>query len=196
MKVKHIYSAALLSLLAVSCTNDDFTSMGNGALEGEKMDATNFTLVDASGNDGAQTRVDYIPGYFGGGTQMKFITPTWEVGDEIGFSHIYPKDQWLVTNYRFTINPDDAGKTTGARFKTDNSTIFRGDYFVYYPFNKEYADYDGIPFALSNIQIQNASEDAVVDMSMDPEADVSLLDKFRKAGAHLQDNKFSISYAA
>ena len=193
MKVKHIYSAALLSLLAVSCTNDDFTSMGNGALEGEKMDATNFTLVDASGNDGAQTRVDYIPGYFGGGTQMKFITPTWEVDDEIGFSHIYPSDQRLVTNYKFTINPDDAGKTTGARFTTENSTIFKGDYFVYYPFNEKYADYEGIPFALSNIQIQNASNDAVVDMSMDPKADASLLDKFRKAGAHLQDNKFSIS---
>ena len=92
MKVKHIYSAALLSLLAVSCTNDDFTSMGNGALEGKKMDATNFMLVDASGNDEAQTRVDYIPGYFGGGKQIQFITPTWKMGDEIGFSHIYPSD--------------------------------------------------------------------------------------------------------
>ena len=195
MKVKHIYSAALLSLLAVSCTNDDFTSMGNGALEGKKMDATNFMLVDASGNDEAQTRVDYIPGYFGGGRQIQFITPTWETTDEIGFSHIYPSDgdERLVTNYRFAIDPEDAGKTTGARFTTDNSTIFEGDYFVYYPFNDKYADYDGIPFELSNIQIQDASDEAVVDMSMDPKADASLLDKFRKAGEHLQDNKFSIS---
>lgn len=195
MKVKHIYSAALLSLLAVSCTNDDFTSMGNGALEGKKMDATNFMLVDASGNDEAQTRVDYIPGYFGGGRQIQFITPTWETTDEIGFSHIYPSDgdERLVTNYRFAIDPEDAGKTTGARFKTDNSTIFEGDYFVYYPFNNKYADYEGIPFALSNIQIQDASDEAVVDMSMDPEANTSLLDRFRKAGEHLQGNKFSIS---
>lgn len=199
MKVKHIYSAALLALLAAGCTNDDFTGVNSGALKGEMMDATNFTLVNVP-NEGADTRVAYVPGYFDGGNEMQFVTPTWEESDEIGFSHIYETDQRLVTNYKFTIKKEDAGKSTGAEFTTDNSTIFEGEYFVYYPFNEKYADYNGIPFELSNIQTQDASEDARVTRAMKPvekvngvETHTADWDKFVKAGAHLQANKFSIS---
>lgn len=189
MKIKHIYSTVLLALLAAACTNDDFNDASNNAiLEGEKIDATNFALVETP-TDEAQTRVDYLPGYFAGSDIMKFITPTWESGDAIGFSHIYPTDQRIVTNYKFTTTAD--GVSTGATFTTDNSTIFAGDYFVYYPFNEAYADYEGIPFELPNIQTQDASEDATVDKSMDPVTNPGLQDKFRNAGAHLV--KFSIS---
>lgn len=189
MKIKHIYSTALLALLAAACTNDDFNDASNNAiLEGEKIDATNFALVETP-TDEAQTRVDYLPGYFAGSDIMKFITPTWESGDAIGFSHIYPTDQRIVTNYKFTTTA--SGVSTGATFTTDNSTIFAGDYFVYYPFNEAYADYEGIPFELPNIQTQDASEDATVDKSMDPVTNPDLQDKFRNAGAHLV--KFSIS---
>lgn len=189
MKIKHIYSTVLLALLAAACTNDDFNDASNNAiLEGEKIDATNFALVETP-TDEAQTRVDYLPGYFAGSDIMKFITPTWESGDAIGFSHIYPTDQRIVTNYKFTTTAD--GVSTGATFTTDNSTIFAGDYFVYYPFNETYADYEGIPFELPNIQTQDASEDATVDKSMDPVTNPGLQDKFRNAGAHLV--KFSIS---
>lgn len=189
MKIKHIYSTVLLALLAAACTNDDFNDASNNAiLEGEKIDATNFALVETP-TDEAQTRVDYLPGYFAGSDIMKFITPTWESGDAIGFSHIYPTDQRIVTNYKFTTTAD--GVSTGATFTTDNSTIFAGDYFVYYPFNEAYADYEGIPFELPNIQTQDASEDATVDKSMDPVTNPDLQDKFRNAGAHLV--KFSIS---
>lgn len=189
MKIKHIYSTVLLALLAAACTNDDFNDASNNAiLEGEKIDATNFALVETP-TDEAQTRVDYLPGYFAGSDIMKFITPTWESGDAIGFSHIYPTDQRIVTNYKFTTTAD--GVSTGATFTTDNSTIFAGDYFVYYPFNEAYADYEGIPFELPNIQTQDASEDATVDKSMDPVTNSGLQVKFRNAGAHLV--KFSIS---
>lgn len=193
MKIKHIYSTVLLALLAAACTNDDFNDASNNAiLEGEKIDATNFALVETP-NDEAQTRVDYLPGYFAGSDIMKFITPTWKSGDDIGFSHIYPTDQRIVTNYKFTTTAD--GVSTGAKFTTDNSTIFAGDYFVYYPFNVAYADYEGIPFELPNIQAQDASEDATVNRSMDlaPNGVLNeeLANKFRKAGAHLV--KFSIS---
>lgn len=189
MKIKHIYSTVLLALLAAACTNDDFNDASNNAiLEGEKIDATNFALVETP-TDEAQTRVDYLPGYFAGSDIMKFITPTWESGDAIGFSHIYPTDQRIVTNYKFTTTAN--GVSTGATFTTDNSTIFAGDYFVYYPFNEAYADYEGIPFELPNIQTQDASEDATVDKSMDPVTNPGLQDKFRNAGAHLV--KFSIS---
>lgn len=190
MKAKHIYSAVLLSMLAVGCTNDDFSSIQNGAVEGKMMDASNFVLVEKAGED-VQTRVNYIPGYFAGGTVMQFVTPTWEADDVIGFSHIYPSDQRLVTNYKFEIDPADAGKATGATFTTDNSTIFEGEYFVYYPFNADYHKYGGIPFELSNIQTQDATTDATVNMSMDPETDAAALEKFKKAGKHLV--KFSIS---
>ena len=192
MKIKHIYSTVLLALLAAACTNDDFNDASNNAiLEGEKIDATNFALVETP-TDEAQTRIDYLPGYFAGGSIMQFITPKWEKGDSIGFSHIY-EDQQIVTNYKFTT--EDEGVSTGAEFRTDNSTIFRGDYFVYYPFNDAYADYEGIPFKLPNIQTQDASEDATVNRSMDlaPNGVLNeeLANKFRKAGAHLV--KFSIS---
>lgn len=192
MKAKHIYSAVLLSIVAVGCTNDDFNSIENGAVEGKMMDASNFALVEKAGED-VQTRVNYIPGYFAGGNVMKFVTPTWEADDVIGFSHIYPSDQKLVTNYKFEIDPADAGKTTGATFTTDNSTIFEGEYFVYYPFNEDYHNYDGIPFDLSNIQTQDATAEATVNMSMDPSNDEAIFEKFKKAGAHLEKVKFSIS---
>lgn len=77
MKIKLIYSTVLLALLAAACTNDDFNDASNNAiLEGEKIDATNFALVETP-TDEAQTRVDYLPGYFAGSDIMKFITPTW-----------------------------------------------------------------------------------------------------------------------
>ena len=188
MKAKHIYSAALVALMATACTNDDFTSVGNTDLQGKKMDASNFTLVGTGVDEDAQTRVEQIPAYYANGS-WHAETPTWESGDMIGFSHIY-SDNKIITNYKFTIQ-SGVGESTAATFTTDNSTIFKGGYFVYYPFDENYADYEGVPFRLDAVQEQDASSSAIVTASMDPNTDAATKDKFLAAGKHLK--KFSIS---
>lgn len=188
MKAKHIYSAVLVALMATACTNDDFTANVGTDLQGKKMDASNFTLVGTGSDENAQTRVEQVPAYYVNG-EWHAKSPTWEANDKIGFCHIY-SDNEIITNYKFEI-VDGIGKSTAATFKTDNSTIFEGGYFVYYPFNEKYADYEGIPFSLDAVQEQNASEEAIVTASMDPNKDDATKKKFLAAGEHLK--KFSIS---
>ena len=188
MKAKHIYSAVLVALMATACTNDDFTANVGVDLQGKKMDASNFTLVGTGSDENAQTRVEQVPAYYVNGG-WRADSPTWENGDMIGFSHIY-SDNKIITNYKFEI-VSGMGESTAATFKTDNSTIFEGGYFVYYPFNEKYADYEGIPFSLDAVQEQDASDGAVVKASMDPNKDDATKKKFLAAGKHLK--KFSIS---
>ena len=188
MKAKHIYSAVLVALMATACTNDDFTANVGTDLQGKKMDASNFTLVGTGSDENAQTRVEQVPAYYVNG-EWHANSPTWEDGDLIGFSHIY-SDNNIITNYKFEI-VDGVGESTAATFKTDNSTIFEGGYFVYYPFDENYADYEGIPFSLDAVQEQDASDGAVVTASMDPNKDDATKQRFLAAGKHLK--KFSIS---
>lgn len=188
MKTKHIYSAVLVALMATACTNDDFTANVDTNLQGKKMDASNFALIGTGSDENTQTRVEQVPAYYANGG-WHADSPTWEDGDKIGFSHIY-SDNEIITNYKFVIE-DGVGESTAATFKTDNSTIFEGGYFVYYPFNENYADYEGIPFSLDAVQEQDASEDAIVTASMDPNKDDATKKKFLAAGKHLK--KFSIS---
>ena len=188
MKAKHIYSAVLVALMATACTNDDFTANVGTNLQGKKMDASNFTLVGTGSDENAQTRVEQVPAYYANGG-WRANRPTWESGDMIGFSHIYSDNQ-IITNYKFKI-VDGIGESTAATFETDNSTIFEGGYFVYYPFNENYADYKGIPFSLDAVQEQDASKEAIVTASMDPNKDEATKNKFLAAGNHLK--KFSIS---
>ena len=187
MKTKNIlYSAAAIALLA-ACTNEELVSVDS--LKETTIDASSFTLVS---EEDATTRLVSTPGYdldgAGSGNEWTFPANKWENGDAIGFTHIYPTDQRIVTNYHFTTD----GGEEPATFTTSNSTIFAGDYFVYYPFNKDYADYDGIPFKMDAIQKQDASDDAIVKAS-EKLVEVGTganLARFQKAGAHL--DKFSI----
>ena len=187
MKTKNIlYSAAAIALLA-ACTNEELVPVDS--LKEATIDASSFTLV--SGED-ATTRLVSTPGYdldgAESGSAWTFPANKWENGDAIGFTHIYPTDQRIVTNYHFTTD----GGEEPATFTTSNSTIFAGDYFVYYPFNKDYADYDGIPFKMDAIQKQDASDDAIVKASeklVENGTEANLV-RFQKAGAHL--DKFSI----
>lgn len=188
MKAKHIYSAVLVALMATACTNDDFTANVGTDLQGKKMDASNFTLVGTGSDENAQTRVEQVPAYYANGG-WHADSPTWEDGDLIGFSHIY-SDNKIITNYKFEI-VDGMGQSTAATFQTDNSTIFEGGYFVYYPFDENYADYKGIPFSLDAVQEQDASDGAVVTASMNPNDNPTTKSKFLAAGKHLK--KFSIS---
>lgn len=191
MKTKHIFTSVVAAMFAAACTNEDFVD-SNNSLSGNMMDASNFTLVakGLDSSDDPNTRVSLYPQYVTEGMVAKTIQPIWETGDMIGFSHIYT-DQEIITNYKFTIK-DGIGGYDKATFKTDNSTIFEGDYFVYYPYNPDYAAKGGIPFALDAIQEQDAS--VVVKVGMDPTDgvnDVADLEALKKAGEHLA--RFSIS---
>lgn len=188
MKTKHIFTSMMAAMFVAACTNEDFVDSNNG-LSGNMMDAKNFALVTKglnSSND-LDTRVTLYPQYVATGLKPGVIDPKWEASDMIGFSHIY-SDQEIITNYKFTI-ATGVGTGDGATFVTDNSTIFEGDYFVYYPYNPDYAAKGGIPFALNAIQEQDASK--VVKVGMDPNKDGTVIETLETAGKHLA--RFSIS---
>lgn len=172
--------------MMAACTNEELANPAD-LVQGKQMDASNFSLV--SNSEGADTRLVWTPGYDKGDDNWVFPAAAWEANDAIGFTHIYT-DQKIVTNYNFTTTAtgDDIDAETGdAVFRTDNSTIFQGDYFVYYPFNGDYADYDGVPVKLEAIQEQDAS----VQIKASDKLEASNEANFKKAGEHL--NKFSIS---
>lgn len=202
MRTKYIFSSVLAAMMVAACSNEEIVDSSN-LLNGKMMDASNFALVGGAASADASTRVSYLPQYVyvdNGAFKAGVLKPTWEAGDAIGFSHIYDSDQQIVTNYKFDLDPLFAGTSDGAKFHTENSTIFEGDYFVYYPFNENYADYKGIPFALDAVQVQDASAAAIVKVGMKPgngtadagyATDDDEVTALKKAGAHLK--KFSIS---
>lgn len=172
--------------MMAACTNEELANPAD-LVQGKQMDASNFSLV--SNSEGADTRLVWTPGYDEGENNWVFPAAAWEANDAIGFTHIYT-DQKIVTNYNFTTTAagnDIDAETGDAVFRTDNSTIFQGDYFVYYPFNGDYADYEGVPVELEAIQEQDAS----VRIKANDKLDSRNREDFKKAGAHL--NKFSIS---
>ena len=202
MRTKYIFSSVLAAMMVAACSNEEIVDSSN-LLNGKMMDASNFALVGGAASADASTRVSYLPQYVyvdNGAFKAGVLKPTWEAGDAIGFSHIYDSDQQIVTNYKFDLDPLFAGTSDGAKFHTENSTIFEGDYFVYYPFNENYADYKGIPFALDAVQVQDASAAAIVKVGMKPgngiadagyATDAAEIAALTAAGAHLK--KFSIS---
>ena len=181
--------------MMAACTNEDVVN-SNG-VDGKMMDATNFSLVGVKGGESVQSRASYLPQYVyldGSSLKAGVVKPVWEADDQVGFTHIYPSDQKIVTNYKFEIEAAGVGTSNAATFKTTNSTIFAGDYFVYYPYNDEYCDYDGIPFELDAIQTQNASADAIVKVGdITAPLDASEIDMLTKAGAHVSKYRFSIA---
>lgn len=194
MKTKHIFSFVLAASMMAACSNEEIVDSSN-ELKGKMIDATNLELVGTYNAGNPEGRASYLPQYvYMDGTEfvVGVVKPVWENGDVIGFSHIYPTDQKLVTNYRFDI-ANGVGTSTGAIFTTENSTIFAGDYFVYYPFNEDYHDYEGVPFALDAVQTQNATSGAVVNVgTITTPVDATEEAILRAAGAHLTKYRFSI----
>ena len=199
MKAKHIFSFILAASLMSACTSEDLVE-STGELKGKMMDASNFSLATNGFNEEVESRASYLPQYvyvLNGKLKAEGLNPEWDNDDQIGFSHIYRTTREIITNYNFVIDPTSIDGAT-AEFKTDNSTIFEGDYFVYYPYNNQYADYEGIPFRLSAVQAQNATNDGIVDpvvkVNMNPTDgvnDAAEIAALTKAGEHLV--KFSIS---
>lgn len=178
----------MAAAVLAGCSNEELTSENfNG---GAKIDATNFSLVNIKG--GIDSRIVTVPGYDldGAGTGTQWVIPAqaWEVGDQIGFSHIYRVNQEITTNYNFKIaQAADIDVDGNAVFTTDNSTIFAGDYFVYSPFNEEYADYNGVPVEIPAYQ----SQDVASPIKANDVLNASTQAKFEAAVNHL--TKFSIS---
>lgn len=181
----------MAAAVLAGCSNDELTSESfNGQA---KIDATNFSLVNIKG--GVNSRIITVPGYDedGAGTGTSWVIPAqaWQVDDQIGFSHIYRVNQEITTNYNFKIkNAADIDAEGNAVFKTDNSTIFAGDYFVYAPFNEKYADYNGVPVEIPAYQSQDVTSPIKASDVLDVN-DPTSLSKFQTAVDHL--TKFSIS---
>ena len=197
MKTKHILFTMATAAFFAACTNDEFETTSVDYSNLQKIDASNYALVSVPNGELADTRLVAIPGYDQGGGNWTYPAPQWEWGqdnDAIGFSLIYPSDQCLTTNYRFYIkDASDIGTDGNATFRTDETTIFGGDYFVYYPYNENFKGSAGdpnigIPFALDAIQAQDAAEPI---KASDIPNEASPADKYKMAVKHL--NEFRIS---
>ena len=197
MKTKHIFFTMATAALFAACTNDEFETASADLSSLPKIDASNYTLVSVAGGSQADTRLVAIPGFEEGTDKWVYPAPKWEWGqnnDAIGFSLIYPSDQCLTTNYRFYIQKEsDIDPDGNATFRTDETTIFGGDYFVYYPYNPEFKGAAGdasigIPFELDAIQAQNTADPVKRSDKVDQD---NPGDKFKTAVEHL--NEFRIS---
>ena len=197
MKTKHIFFTMATAALFAACTNDEFETASADLSSLPKIDASNYTLVSVAGGSQADTRLVAIPGFEKEPGKWDYPAPKWEWGpdkDAIGFSLIYPSDQYLTTNYRFYIqDADDIDPDGNATFRTDETTIFGGDYFVYYPYNEEFTGAAGdpsigIPFELDAIQAQNTADPVKRSDKVDQ---ANPDDKFKTAVEHL--NEFRIS---
>lgn len=197
MKTKHILFTMATAAFFAACTNDEFETTSVDYSNLQKIDASNYALVSVPNGALADTRLEAIPGYEGEDGKWVYPAPQWEWGqdeDAIGFSLIYPTDQCLTTNYRFYIRDvSDIRPDGNATFRTDETTIFGGDYFVYYPYNENFRGSAGdpnigIPFALDAIQAQDAAEP--IKASEKPD-EASPADKYKMAVKHL--NEFRIS---
>lgn len=196
MKTKHILFTMATAALFAACTNDEFETTSGDYSNLPKIDASDYALVSVPNSSQADTRLVAIPGYEGEDGWV-YPAPEWEYGqdkDAIGFSLIYPSDQYLTTNYRFYIKDiADIGEDGNATFRTDETTIFGGDYFVYYPYNEDFKGTAGdasigIPFELDAIQAQITADPIKASDKPNlenPEA------KFTTAVKHL--NEFRIS---
>lgn len=197
MKTKHIFFTMATAALFAACTNDEFETASADLSSLPKIDASNYTLVSVAGGSQADTRLVAIPGFEEVTDKWVYPAPKWESGingDAIGFSLIYPTDQCLTTNYRFYIqDADDIDPDGNATFRTDETTIFGGDYFVYYPYNAEFKGSAGdasigIPFELDAIQAQNTADPVKRSDKIDQD---NPGEKFKTAVEHL--NEFRIS---
>lgn len=197
MKTKHILFTMATAAFFAACTNDEFETTSVDYSNLQKIDASNYALVSVPNGALADTRLVAIPGYEGEDGKWVYPAPQWEWGQEkdaIGFSLIYPTDQCLTTNYRFYIRDiSDIRPDGNATFRTDETTIFGGDYFVYYPYNENFKGSAGdpnigIPFALDAIQAQDAAEPI---KASDKPDEASPADKYKMAVKHL--NEFRIS---
>ena len=197
MKTKHIFFTMATAALFAACTNDEFETASADLSSLPKIDASNYTLVSVAGGSQADTRLVAIPGFEAGTDKWVYPAPKWEWGqnnDAIGFSLIYPTDQCLTTNYRFYIQKEsDIDPDGNATFRTDETTIFGGDYFVYYPYNPEFKGAAGdasigIPFELDAIQAQNTADPVKRSDKVDQD---NPGEKFKTAVEHL--NEFRIS---
>lgn len=197
MKTKHIFFTMATAALFAACTNDEFETASADLSSLPKIDASNYTLVSVAGGSQADTRLVAIPGFEDETGEWVYPAPKWEWGqdkDAIGFSLIYPSDQCLTTNYRFYIQKEsDIDADGNATFRTDETTIFGGDYFVYYPYNPEFKGAAGdasigIPFELDAIQAQNTAKPVKRNDKVDQD---NPDERFKTAVEHL--NEFRIS---
>ena len=175
MKTKNLLFAMLVApAVFTACSNEDFAEQAvqnaEIAIPGEDI-----TLV-FSGD--ADTRMEYTPGTPGatgapgsykwqlpGGAPYNFDNAI----DLIGLSRVLTGV--ATTNYAFYPTAvrslgqnawieTASAEGTGAKFKTEQQTVFAGDYVAYYPYNKDFVSDGPVKLTLEQAQVQSQQSNA------------------------------------
>lgn len=153
MKAKLLMAGLVASTALVGCTNDDILTTENGVASKGSI----ALIFDGFGTP--DTRMGYEDGVF-----------TWEQGDAIGVLRTMDGSN-VISNSKFTAVKltDDNTKpldqwteTSGkyAYFKTENESIFEGNYVMTYPWNKDLTKDGIITATLATTQSAGAANDA------------------------------------
>ena len=175
MKTKNLLFAMLVApAVFTACSNEDFAEQAvqnaEIAIPGEDI-----TLV-FSGD--ADTRMEYtpgIPGATGAPGSYKWQLPSStpynfdNAIDLIGLSRVLTGV--ATTNYAFYPTAvrslgqnawieTTSAEGTGAKFKTEQQTVFAGDYVAYYPYNKDFVSDGPVKLTLEQAQVQSQEDNA------------------------------------
>lgn len=174
MRTKNLLFAMLMApAVFTACSNDDFVDMT--AQEGETISGKDVTLVFQGDAD---TRMEYTPGTENGGVwtsssykwELPSTTPTAaNAVDKIGLCRVM--NNVATTNYLFfptaVISQGQldwvttaSAKGTGAKFSTENLTLFTGKYVAYYPYSEAVVSDGPVKLALKQAQVQTAGDNA------------------------------------
>lgn len=153
MKTKFLFAGLIASAIMVGCSNEELPVADNYAED-------NMTLIsDEIGGGDSRMAYDGANGTF-----------LWTVNDEIGVSRVSGKD--VTTNYLFKaekVSNDNTKPVTDPAwsntpgdsrkygyFTTEFGSIFKGDYVVYYPYDKNFCEDGKIVAKLNAAQVETA----------------------------------------
>ena len=171
MKTKNLFFAMLMApAIFTACSNEDF--IDQTAKEGEAISGKDVTLV-LQGD--ADTRMVYEPGEENNNVwsasaykwQLPGAAPTAANAiDKLGLCRVM--NNMATTNYLFfptavrsqgQLNwvTDVNAEGTGAKFSTENLTLFTGNYIAYYPYSEAVVNDGPIKLSLKQAQVQDAT---------------------------------------
>lgn len=194
MKTRHLFVAMALPALFAACSQDEFVN--ENKFEGTPQLAADFKLTAEKVMD-AQTRGGWIDNG-SGEYEYKWdieTTPTSEIlglcwtGKVGDVEYTEQTSKKLFTNYKFSaaqgsdelteegqldspvsVGSASAGYKKYATFNTEASSLFAGEYVVYYPYNASFNEIGNIKATVNkNFKVTNATkqyEEAGKDMFM------------------------------
>lgn len=170
MKTKNLLYAMLMApAIFTACSNEDFVDQA--AQKGEAIPGKDVVLVFQ--ND-ANTRMDYTPGTENADGTWNPSAYKWELPaaaptsanavDPIGLCRIIgnvtTSNSLFFPTAVISAGQQDwvtavSSKGTGAKFKTENLTLYAGKYVAYYPYNEELVNDGPVKMSLKQAQVQS-----------------------------------------